>query len=126
MVSFPPPINIITAFLVVFGLSKKAMTDAGNIIYKVAYWFENFFLIFALFMYELALSPIAYFKVFYFCFKLKNASQVLKGILVWSLFGIFFCLFFVLRDVWYFLRILLDFSKNNSMGHLGDQIHADD
>jgi len=93
LVSFPPPINVVTAPLIIFGLDKRRMQVMGEKIYNVAFWFENIFIIIPFLMYEFILIPIVYCKVFYFCAKMNGFFAFLQGIIVWVIIGIPFCFY---------------------------------
>lgn len=109
MIIHPPPLNVFTIFIVPFIIKKSMMKKAADVYSKFIFWAENFFYILAFFSYELILCPLIYFKIIGNIFKLSTFKRFFGNFFFWLFCGFFVLLFYVAKDMFYFLKILCDY-----------------
>jgi hypothetical protein len=107
IVLHPPPVSYLSAMMIPFLVSRKAMTFISKGFSYMMYWVENIFIVLAFFAFEVAIMPVAYIKVWINI--IKNSMGVLNTIvncLVWLLIGLFMMIFLLFRDLFNLIKIL--------------------
>jgi len=107
IVLHPPPLSYLSILMAPFLVSRKAVRYVGRAFSYLMFWIENILFIGAFMAFELAISPVAYVKVWINL--VRNSMGVLNTIvncIIWLLIGIFFVLYILLKDVAFLMRIL--------------------
>lgn len=107
IVLHPPPLSYLSAMMIPFMVSRKAMFYMSKGFSYLMYWIENVVFIGAFLVFEIVIFPVAYAKVWINL--IKNSMGVLNTIvncLVWLLIGLFVMFYLLLRDMAYLLKIL--------------------
>ena len=117
MVLHPPPLSYATLVLMPYLVNRKALTKISTTFSYVLYWAENSIFVIAFFMFEFAVCPFAYFKVWINI--IRNSKDIFNLIcycVLWLLFGLPTTIFLVMRDV-FNLIMLLTYYKGCRFGH---------
>jgi len=109
LIIHPPPLNVFTMFILPCIIKKSLMKRAADVFSKFIFWAENFFYIIAFIAYELCLCPIIYFKIMGNIFKLSGCKWFFSNFLFWTFCGFFVLLFYVAKDVFFYIKILCDY-----------------
>jgi hypothetical protein len=107
IVLHPPPLSYLSALMIPFLVSSKAMAFLSKGFSYFMFWLENVFFIGGFIGFEVAIMPVAYVKVWINI--IRNSMGVLNTILnciVWLLIGLFMMIFLLIRDVGYLIKIL--------------------
>jgi len=107
IVLHPPPVSYLSAMMIPFLVSRKAMRFISKGFSYLMFWAENIFFIMAFMLFELAIMPIAYIKVWINI--IRNSMGVLNTIvncLVWLIIGLFMMIFLLFKDVFHLVKIL--------------------
>jgi hypothetical protein len=107
MVLHPPPLSYANLILIPYLVNRKAMAKISTIFSYVLYWLENTFFIFGFFMFEFAVCPLAYLKVWVNIF--RNSANFLNLFfycILWLIFGLPITVYLVLNDVFNLIRLM--------------------
>jgi hypothetical protein len=110
----PPPLSIFPGFLLPFSFNRDIMSKCSKGMSYFMFWLENIFFIVMFSVFELAISPFAYGKIWFnLLAMLRNTDISTIGraksafySLVWLFLGPFIMMRILLRDVFNFVRIL--------------------
>ena len=109
----PPPINLLTLVLVPCVFSQGLMLRVSAVLNKVIFWLENFYYILELFLYELALVPYIYLRLILNIAKVAEVKNAVWLISLWIPFGPFFLGYGVLKDMYFYFKILCDYKEDD-------------
>ena len=115
LVLHPAPLNFFTFFIYPFIFKASWMQQASKVYSKFNYWFENFFLILVFVLVELLLCPLVFFKVIFNIFKMSMMKQLAPLLLFWIVVGPVYLVFAVLKDCFYFVKILCDTKEDEAL-----------
>ena len=107
MVLHPPPISYLSTIMIPFVFSSTLMKYVTMAFSYSMHWIENTFIIIGFFLFEIIIAPLAYLKVWFNI--IMNSIGLVKTIingLAWTILGLPFMSFLILRDSIYLLRIL--------------------
>lgn len=107
IVLHPPPLSYLSAMLIPFLVSSLLMNYISKGFSYFMFWLENFFFIVLFLIFELVISPIAYFKIWINI--LRNSMGILNTIMnsiIWLLTGVFIIMYLLVRDMGFLLKIL--------------------
>ena len=103
----PPPLSYLALFMMPFICSAKAMKHVTITFSHCMFWVENFLFLFAFFVYEIMILPIAYIRVLVNI--IRNSMGIFTTILnliIWLLAGIIIMIFLLCRGISYLIKIL--------------------
>lgn len=109
LVFLPPPMNVLTVFLLPCVMKKTLMKRGSEIFSKLIFWLENTIYILVTLIYELLYVPFIYIKVLFNIIRLASFLNMLFLLFLWTLFGLFFLLSALCKDMFYFIKILCDY-----------------
>ena len=89
------------------------MLRGSEVLNKVIFWLENLYYILELFLYELALVPLIYLRTISNIAKVAEAKNAIWLILLWMPFGPLFLGYGVLKDMYFFFKILCDYKEDD-------------
>lgn len=89
------------------------MLRGSEVLNKVIFWLENLYYILELFFYELALVPLIYLRTISNIAKVAEAKNAIWLILLWMPFGPLFLGYGVLKDMYFFFKILCDYKEDD-------------
>lgn len=107
IVLHPPPLSYISILMLPFLVCSKLMVYISRGFSYLMFWLENLVFIGAFLGYESAISPFAYFKVWYNI--IKNSVGILRKIgncIVWALIGVVMMVFIMISDCCNLIKIL--------------------
>ncbi len=108
MVQHPPPFTYLNIVLIPFIVSRRFFEKVSVWFSFFMYWVENVIYLLSFIIYEALLLPLAYFKILFY--NIPHCSigfgRTICNTVVWLLLGLFVCLWFIIQDCWYLLRIL--------------------
>jgi hypothetical protein len=107
IVLHPPPVSYLSAMMIPFLISSVVMKYLTKGFSYTMHWIENLFFLFGFLLFEGALAPLAYIKVW--VNMITNSLGVIKMVmncLMWALLGVPMITFLLLRDAFYLLKIL--------------------
>ena len=107
IVLHPPPLSYLSAMMIPFLVSRKAMFYISKAFSYLMFWIENIVFVGAFLAFEAIIFPIAYAKVWINL--IRNSMGVLNTIvncIIWLLIGFFVMFYLLLRDVAYLMKIL--------------------
>ena len=94
-ITHPPPISGLWVILVPFVLYKKSLIKMAKILSYSIFWGENLIFMLFFFIYEIAIIPIVFIKVFLNIIRWSEAFFIkLKFCAYWALSGIFLLIYF--------------------------------
>lgn len=106
----PCPINLLTIGLLPFHLREKASKTVN--FSKLMFWLENVIMMVLFLVYLIVLMPVIYFKMIYHLFKATRFRSFLWVSVIWILLGFFVLLFYVFKDLLYFIKICCDYGDS--------------
>jgi len=109
----PPPLNITLAILLGSVLDKNLMQGSSKMFSLVNFWLENLFFITYQLIYELALVPIIYIRVTVNVISLAGAFDAVKLLCAWIPGGLFYLLYGVTIDMYFYFKILCDYKMDD-------------
>jgi hypothetical protein len=115
LVMHPPPLNFFTIFLIPCVIRKGLMKRMAELFGKLMFWLENLLYFIIMFIYEMILVPFIFFRVCFHIIRLSTISSMVFLLLVWVFTGIFFLLFNVYKDMFYYLKIMCDYKDENDI-----------
>jgi len=89
------------------------MLHASEIFSKFIFWTENVIYVLFMLAYELALAPFIYVRVIYNIMRLAGVLNMLILIPLWLVIGLFYLLYGVFKDMFYFFKILCDYKDED-------------
>jgi len=107
LVLHPPPVSYLSSVMLLGIFSTTAMTYITMGFSYLMHWIENFFFIGGFIMFEAALAPLAYIKIWINI--IANSMSLLKTIvncIAWAVMGLPMMAFMILRDSAFLIRIL--------------------
>lgn len=107
IVLHPPPVSYMSTVMVLFIWNSTVMKYVTKMFSYLMHWIENLFFIFGFIMFEGALAPLAYIKIWINI--IANSMSLLKTIMnciAWAIMGLPMMIFLILRDSFYLTRIL--------------------
>ena len=108
IVIHPAPLNLLTFILLPFMIKGTIMKGAAKAFSKFMFWFENLIYLVAFIGYEFILTPLIYFKVMFNVCKMCMINQLFPLLLFWFTCGPLYLVFAVLKDTFYYIKILCD------------------
>jgi hypothetical protein len=115
LVIHPPPFNAFSMFLVPCVMRKSLMKRTAEMFSIIVFWFENIIYLTAMLLYEIALTPYLYLKMFYIIYKMSPFLHMLLLTSLWMLFGFLFLIYAVFTDMFHFLKILCDYKDEDEI-----------
>jgi hypothetical protein len=115
LVIHPPPFNFFSMFLLPCIIRKSLMKRTAEMFSKLVFWAENIFYIFCILAYELFLVPLIYFRVLYNIIRAASFWNMIALFLLWVPFGIFYLIYGVGTDLFYFIKILCDYKDEDDI-----------
>ena len=109
LVIHPPPINVLTFFLLPMVIRKSLMRNAAEVFSKFIFWLENIIYIFLFLSYELMLVPFIFLRVIFNIVKLASFLNMILLTFLWIIIGLFYLLYGVFKDMFFFAKILCDY-----------------
>ena len=109
LVIHPPPINVLTLFIMPCIIRKSLMKKAAECFSKFIFWVENTAYIFSFLIYEIVLCPVIYFKIMMSIFFMAGLMKFIPFTLFWMFVGPFVLLFSVGKDLFFYIKILCDY-----------------
>jgi hypothetical protein len=91
---------------------KPLMKKVSLFFSKVMFWFENVFFIIGMMCYEIMLIPYTYLKIGVNIMGFANLEYVAKYLPFWIVVGPFLLIVAASVDMYYFLKILLNYQEN--------------
>ena len=107
----PPPINYLIVLLLPSLFKKSNMARSSEIFSKFIFWLENIFYLTSMMLYLLLLVPIIYLKLMINILRAESLFRAIGLTIGWILCGPFYLLFYVLVDLFNFLKILYDYKE---------------
>jgi hypothetical protein len=89
------------------------MLRGSEVLNKIIFWLENLYYILELFLYEVALVPYIYLRLIYNIAKVAEVKNAIGLILLWIPFGPFFLTYGVLKDMYFYFKILCDYKEDD-------------
>jgi len=89
------------------------MVKASELFSKTIFWLENIIYILAQLLYELLLVPYIYFRHIFNIIKAAKLLNALWLITIWLVIGLFFLLYCVFKDMYFYLKILCDYKEDD-------------
>ena len=108
-----PPINYLSVLLLPFVFRESGMVKASELFSKTIFWLENIVYILAQLLYELLLVPYIYFRHIFNIIKAAKLLNALWLITIWLVIGLFFLLYCVFKDMYFYLKILCDYKEDD-------------
>jgi len=115
IVIHPPPLNFFTVFLTPFTVKKTLMKKASRVFAKTVFWGENIFFFLFFLAYEFVLVPFIFFRIIYNIMRLASFFRMLYLVLVWLCVGPIILFMGVLKDTFYFLKILMNYQEKDQV-----------
>ncbi len=103
---YPPPLNFLTAPLLIFSFSQKTLKKMTGYFMSFAFWMENIFLIIVFFFYMFAHFPLIMLKTYFQLTKINGFFSKLGYMLLWTFFGIIFLFYISIVDTCMLMNIL--------------------
>ena len=107
VVMHPPPINILSYFIVLPFICKGSwMKGAGACFSKLIYWIENVFFIF---MFSGGLSilfPLLFIKIIIDILRKSAFRHMLFFLIIWIIISPLFFVYLVFKDTFFFIQLL--------------------
>jgi hypothetical protein len=104
---YPPPLNFFLIPLFLVSFSKVLTKKVSKCITILFFWFENFFLIMAFFLYLIAFDPIVIIKTYYqILTKIDGFCNKLLYTVLWTLFCLIYLLYVNILDTGMLINIL--------------------
>ena len=116
LVTHPPPMNYISVLLLAAMFNNTTMLKASEGVALVIFWLENIYYMFAMFLEELILLPICYFKLSMSILKAPFVWNKVQLLLFWIPFGPWFLTYYLLNDMYFFSKILCDYRLEDEDG----------
>lgn len=114
LVIHPPPINMALAVLLLGIFDKNTMQSTSKMYSMVNFWLENLVLLTYQLIYELLLVPIIYLRVMMNVITLADwPTEATKLLCAWIPGGLFYLLYGVGLDMFYFFKILCDYKQDD-------------
>lgn len=113
LVIHPPPLNVLTIFLIPCVIQKNLMKRGSEIFSKCIFWLENTIYILFTLIYELFFVPLLFIKTIFNIIRLASFLNMIYLLTLWILFGIFSLLLGVCKDMFYFIKILCDYKDED-------------
>ena len=107
-----PPLNIPLVFLVPCVFKQDMMLRISSAYSLVNFWFENLVFMVSQLIHELILVPWIYIRVFYNVIKLAGLGGM-HLLLGWSVGGLFYLLYGVGLDMYYYVKIMCDYKMDD-------------
>lgn len=89
------------------------MLRGSEVLSKVIFWLENMWYIFNFFLYEIALVPFIYLRLIYNIVRVAETKNAIVLITIWVPFGPFFLSYGVLKDMYFYFKILCDYKEDD-------------
>ena len=113
LVVHPPPINYISAILLITTFDKGLVKRASELISKLIFWLENLYYILVMLFRELILAPFIYIKITANIIKGASFFNAIYLISVWFFGGPFFLTYCLLNDMYFYSKILCDYREDD-------------
>jgi len=113
LVVHPPPINYLTFILLPNIFKNGMMARAAEVYSKMIFWLENTVYLVFMFLYELLLVPFIFLRLIYNIFRVETFFYALLLVCLWLFFGLFYLLYNVGVDMYYFFKILCDYKEDD-------------
>jgi hypothetical protein len=115
MVMHPPPLAFIVGIIIPFSCSRILMKRLSKWMSYLMYWLENIVYVAIFLIFEVFISPIAYFKIWYNLFLIVRTTGIgttglVKGgmyCLIWAFLGPFIMIWIKIMDLRNFMIILM-------------------
>jgi len=85
------------------------MVKAAELFSKSIFWLENIVLILIQLLQELLLVPYIYFRHIFNIVKVAKIWNAIMLISIWLVIGLFYLLFLVVKDMYFYMKILCDY-----------------
>lgn len=115
LVVHSPPLNLSLIVLLLAVLDKNAMQSASKMFSMTNFWMENMFFISYQLVYELSMVPVIYIRVLINVVTLAGPLEAIKLSIAWIPGGIFYLMYGVSCDMYYFIKILCDYKMDNDV-----------
>jgi hypothetical protein len=109
LVMHAPPFNLGLVVLLPAMFKTEWMVKYSLIYSKVVFWVENIFFMVEQLLYELMLVPVIFFKIMINVIKLAEGFQKIQLLVFWLFGGIFYLIYGIFLDMYYFFRILKNY-----------------
>ena len=110
LVIHPAPMTIFTLILLPFSSVPKTFHDKAELFSKLMFWIENIFIILVFFIYSVLLIPLIFFKMLYNLFRSMKIYLFVPFAFVWIIFGFLFLPLYIVRDIYFLVKILWNYS----------------
>lgn len=109
----PPPINYISATLLLAVFEKGFMLRMSQTINKIIFWLENIYYILVMLFREMVLGPFVFARTVFNILKAASIINAARLILIWIFTGPPFLVYCCLNDMYFFLKILCDYREDD-------------
>lgn len=97
------------------------MKKMSEVFSKFMFWFENVFYILFMLIYEMIMMPMIFFQILWNIIRYASLQYKLPLMLFWLTAGYFYLLFGVVKDMFYFLKILCDYKDEEDLNKQKDE-----
>lgn len=109
----PAPLNYISSLLVFAVFDNKLMRRSSEVASKLIFWIENIYYVLEMLLIELVLVPFIYCRLIINIIKTTTIGNAITLLTYWICCGPFFLFFCVLKDMYFYCKILSDYREND-------------